>query len=115
LGLRHSTIGYGPSDIGKIMENAVYLHLKVHQWNVTVGSSEGKEVDFVAEKNGEKLYGQVTYMTENDRTVAREFGNLLAIPDNFSKILVTMDNLPAGSSYKGIEQTQLMNFLNREL
>jgi predicted AAA+ superfamily ATPase len=115
LGLRHSIIGYRPSDIGKIMENAVYLHLKVHQWNVTVGASEHKEVDFVAEKNGEKLYVQVTYKMQNDHTVAREFGNLLAIPDNFPKIVVTMDNLPAGSSYKGIEQTHLMNFLNREL
>ncbi|MEI6436646.1 MAG: ATP-binding protein [Bacteroidota bacterium] len=115
LGLRHSIIGYRQADIGKIIENAVFLHLKIHEWNITIGNSEHKEVDFVAERNGEKLYVQVAYLLGNDPTVAREFGNLLAIPDNFPKIVVTMDSLYAGSSYKGIEHIHLLDFLNREL
>ncbi len=115
LGLRNSIIGYRQTDIGKIMENAVFLHLKIHEWNVTVGYSENKEVDFVAEKNGEKLYIQVAYMIENENTIAREFGNLLAIPDNFPKIVITMENFLAGASYKGIEHIHLLTFLNREL
>lgn len=115
LGLRHSIIGYRQADIGKIIENIVFLHLKIHEWNVTVGYSEQKEVDFIAEKNGEKLYIQVAYMLNNENTVAREFGNLLAIADNFPKMVVTMDNLIAGASYKGIIQTHLLDFLNREI
>lgn len=114
LGLRHSIIGYRQADIGKIMENVVFLHLKVHGWNITVGNSENKKVDFVAEKNGEKLYVQVAYMLENEHTIAREFGNLLAIPDNFPKIVVTMENLASGASYKGIEHAHLLDFLNKE-
>jgi uncharacterized protein len=115
LGLRHSITGYRQSDIGKIMENAVFLHLAIHEWNVTVGFNEQKEVDFVAEKNGEKLYVQVAYLVQNDQTEAREFGNLLAIPDNYRKIVVTMDELLAGASYKGIEHKHLLDFLNEEL
>ncbi len=115
LGLRHSIIGYRLTDIGKIMENAVFLHLKIQEWNVTVGYSENKEIDFIAEKNGEKRYIQVAYMLQNDNTIAREYGNLLSIPDNYPKIVVTMDNLMAGASYKGIENVSLKDFLNREL
>lgn len=114
LGLRHSIIGYRQSDIGKIMENAVYLHLKIQDWNIRVGQSENKEIDFVAEKNGEKIYVQVAYVLESEITIAREFGNLLAIPDNFPKIVVTMENLQVGASYKGIEHTHLLDFLNRK-
>ena len=114
IGLRNSIIGYRQTDIGKIMENVVFLHLKIHEWNVTVGYSENKEVDFIAEKNGEKLYIQVAYLIESEVTIAREFGNLLAIPDNYPKIVVTMENTLAGASYKGIEQINLLNFLNRE-
>ncbi|TVQ13748.1 MAG: ATP-binding protein [Bacteroidetes bacterium] len=115
LGLRHSIIGYRQADIGKIMENIVFLHLKIQEWEITVGNSDNKEVDFVAQKNGEKLYVQVAYMVDNEHTAAREFGNLLAIPDNFPKIVVTMENLLAGSSYKGIEHVHLLDFLNRKL
>lgn len=114
LGLRHSVIGYRQADIGKIMENVVFLHLKIQEWNITVGQSEQREVDFIAQKNGEKIYIQVAYMLDNEHTVAREFGNLLAIPDNFPKMVVTMDNLIAGASYKGIQQIHLLDFLNRE-
>ncbi len=71
-------------------------------------------MDFVAQKNGEKLYIQIAYMVDNEQTAAREFGNLLAIPDNFPKIIVTMENLLAGSSYKGIEHIHLLDFLNRK-
>ena len=114
LGLRHSVIGYRQADIGKIMENVVFLHLKIQEWSITVGQSEQREVDFIAQKNGEKIYIQVAYMLDNENTVAREFGNLLAIPDNFPKMVVTMDKLIAGASYKGIQQIHLLDFLNRE-
>lgn len=96
------------------MENVVFLHLKIQVWSITVGQSEQREVDFIAQKNGEKNYIQVAYMLDNENPVAREFGNLLAIPDNFPKMVVTMDKLIAGASYKGIQQIHLLDFLSRE-
>ncbi len=112
LGLRHSIAGYRSADIGKIMENAVFLHLKINDFNVTVGNSNNKEIDFIAEKNNEKTYIQVAYLLQDEKTIAREFDNLLSINDNFRKIVVTMDNLFSGASYKGIEHKHLLDFLN---
>jgi predicted AAA+ superfamily ATPase len=112
LGLRHSMIGYRGADIGKIMENAVFLHLKINDFDVTVGNSNNKEIDFIAEKNNEKIYIQVAYLLQDEQTITREFENLLQINNNYRKIVVTMDNLFSGSSYKGIEHKHLLDFLN---
>jgi len=115
LGLRHAVIGYRTSDIGKIIENAVYLHLIIQEWEVTVGFSNTKEIDFVADKNGERIYIQVAYMLQNQDTIDREFNNLLEISDNYRKMVVTMDNLYSGASYKGIEHKNLIDFLTETL
>jgi len=112
LGLRHSIVGYRSADIGKIMENAVFLHLKINDFEVTVGNSNNKEIDFIAEKNNEKIYIQVAYLLQDEQTITREFENLLQINNNYRKIVVTMDNLFSGSSYKGIEHKHLLDFLN---
>jgi predicted AAA+ superfamily ATPase len=115
IGLRNSIIGYRKTDIGKIMENAVYLHLLINEWSVTVGFSNQLEVDFVATKNGEKMYIQVAYLLQNNSTIEREFGNLLAIEDNYKKIVITMDKLEQGNSYKGISIINLKEFLSDEI
>ena len=65
----------------------------------------------MAEKNDERLYIQVSYMLVDDQTIQREFGNLIAIDDNYPKYVVTMDELAAGTSYKGIRQIHLRDFL----
>jgi len=54
-------------------------------------------------------------MLQHENTVAREFGNLLAIPDNYPRMVITMEDLSAGASYKGIVHIHLLDFLNREL
>jgi predicted AAA+ superfamily ATPase len=77
-----------------------------------VGNSNNKEIDFIAEKNNEKTYIQVAYLLQDEKTIAREFDNLLSINDNYRKIVVTMDNLFSGASYKGIEHKHLLDFLN---
>ena len=114
IGLRHSILGYKQADIGKIIENIVYLHLKIYNWDITVGYSNKKEVDFVATKNGERIYIQVTYLLVSEETIKREFGNLLAIKDNYRKILVSLDSFRGSNTYKGIEHLHLMDFLNQE-
>ena len=70
------------------------------------------EIDFIAEKNGEKLYVQVALSLDAEKTMEREFGNLLAIEDNYPKMVVTMDAFD-GVSYQGIKALDLRSFLNK--
>lgn len=98
-------------DIGKLMENAVCLHLLRQQYRVFVGKTGDKEIDFIAEKNGERLYIQVAYMLYDEETMKREFENLMNIPDQYPKIVVTMDEISIGN-YKGIKQMHLREFLS---
>ena len=110
LGLRHSIIGYRQIDINKILENLVFLHLQIAGYKVTVGKLNNKEIDFVYEKQNERLYIQVAYLiTEENRE--REFGNLLAISDNCPKIVISMDEIIDKGEYKGIKQINIKDFL----
>jgi len=112
LGLRNSIRPFNyRGDIGKLMENAVYLHLRRNNYKVFVGKSGDKEIDFMAEKNGERLYVQVAYQLGNENIIQREFGNLVDIPDNYPKYVVTMDEIQPGNTFKGIRQVHLRNFL----
>jgi len=112
LGLRHSIIGYKANDINNIIENAVYQHLKISGYHVHVGKSGDKEIDFVCEKSGKKIYVQVTYLLQDEKTIKREFGNLLEIKDNYPKYVVSMDDAMTGSDFKGIEHLHIMDFLS---
>lgn len=113
LGLRHVLTSYRQVDINKVLENLVFLHLLIWGYKVTVGQQEGgREVDFVCEKGGQRLYIQVAYLiTEENRE--REFGNLLTIHDNYPKIVVSMDEVGGGSEYQGIRQKNIRDFLLR--
>lgn len=110
LGLRHTLIGYRQVDIGKILENAVYNHLQAVGYAITVGKSGEKEIDFVCEKAGEKLYVQVAYLIADEKTKNREFGNLLEIKDNYPKMVVSLDKM-AGGSYRGVKHVNVLDFL----
>ncbi|MBU2578978.1 ATP-binding protein [Patescibacteria group bacterium] len=112
LGLRHSIIGYKQMDINKIMENLVFLHLQILGYKVFIGQLKNKEVDFVCEKQNKKVYIQVAYLITNENK-EREFGNLLAIKDNYPKIVVSSDEMIDKSDYKGIKHINIRNFLNR--
>ncbi len=110
LGLRHTLCGFRQVDIGKIMENVVFNHLEYCGYNVMVGKLGDREIDFVAVKNNSTVYLQVCYLLPDKKVVEREFGNLLAIRDNYRKIVVSMDEFAAGE-VKGIEHLHLINFL----
>lgn len=115
IGLRNSIVGYKSNDIQKILENVVYLHLRMAGYSVTVGMEDNKEIDFIAQRKGEKLYVQVAYLLSREQTIAREFGNLLAVQDNFPKYVVTMDQTVETSSFKGIERIHIKDFCLRLL
>jgi len=114
LGLRHSVIKYKQVDISKILENLVYMHLRVSGYKVFVGQINGKEIDFVAEKNGKTIYIQVAYLIIDEKTKEREFGNLLTIKDNYEKIVVSMDEGIGDGDYKGIRHIHVREFLGNE-
>ena len=112
LGLRNCIRSFNyRNDIGKLMENSVYLQLLRNGYKVYVGKSGEQEIDFMAEKNGEKLYVQVTYLLTDEKTVQREFGNLVNISDNYPKYVVTMDDFKPSNTFKGIKQLHLREFL----
>lgn len=110
IGLRNSIVGYKLNDIHKILENVVYLHLRMAGYNVSVGIENNKEIDFIAQRSGNKIYVQVAYLLSNEQTMVREFGNLLSIPDNFPKYVVTMDQTTETAKYKGIERVHIKDF-----
>jgi predicted AAA+ superfamily ATPase len=110
LGIRNGLWGYRLEDRGKIMENVVYNHLVFNGYKVQVGTMGDKEVDFIAAKNGEKLYVQVALSINDPATVEREFGNLKQIKDNYPKKVVTMDAF-SGNTVEGIEAQDLRSFL----
>lgn len=110
IGIRNSIVGYKANDIHKLLENIVYLHLRIAGYTVFVGHDGDKEIDFIAEKMGEKIYVQVAYVLSNQETVDREFGNLLNISDNYPKYVVTMDELSDVATYKGISRLHIKDF-----
>ena len=114
FGLRNSIVGgFKLNDIQKILENAVYMHLIRNNFKVFIGQLRDKEIDFIAEKGGIRYYIQVAYKLKLDKTIDREFGNLLNIKDNFPKIVVTMDEL-AGTDYQGIQHIHILDFLKQK-
>lgn len=115
LGLRNLLVGSNRTrDIEKVMENTVYLHLKSLGYKLTVGLLPNGEIDFVAEKNGKTVYFQVAYLIADDKTIEREFGNLLKIPDNYPKYVVSMDSIHGAANYDGITHLSLRTFLKTE-
>jgi predicted AAA+ superfamily ATPase len=110
IGLRNAIAGFSPFDLGQIIENAVFLHLKSNGYSVLIGKQNDKEIDFIAERMGEKIYIQVALRISEKQTAEREFGNLLAIKDNYPKYVITLDDY-SGSSYEGILHIPLRNFL----
>lgn len=111
VGLRNAIVGYKIHDIEKIIENLVFLHLKNSGYKVFVGILRNKEIDFVAEKENERIYIQVAYLLSELQTIEREFGNLLLIKDNYPKYVVSYDAFESTNSWKGIKHLRLIDFL----
>jgi len=90
----------------------VYLELLRRGYEVTVGRTGDKEIDFVCDKRGEKLYVQVTYLLASEETVNREFGAYDNIRDNFPKYVVSLDEFDM--SRNGIKHRNIRDFLLAE-
>ncbi len=115
IGLRNCHLGFNlQRDIQKIIENAIFLHLKVLQYEVFVGQKDKKEIDFVGIKQGKKIYVQATYLMPDEKTREREFGNLTDIQDNYPKYVVSLDPFNQGSDVNGIHHIHLRQFLKMQ-
>lgn len=79
------------ADISGKLENVVYLELIQRGYKVEVGKWNQVEVDFIASKNGNKIYIQVAYLLSDDKVINREFGSLLQIQDAYPKYVLSLD------------------------
>ncbi len=110
ISLLYATMGYKDRQIAGVLENIVFLELKRRGYNVFVGKLEVREIDFIAEKQGKKIYVQVAYKIDNKDTIEREFNPLLEIKDQFPKFVVTMDDFWK-ESIKGVQHIHIADFL----
>lgn len=110
VSLRYSVLGYTVDGVASSLENIVYLELKRRGYDVYIGKIKDKEIDFVATKQNEKIYVQVTQEIKSEKTQKREYEQLLEIRDNYPKYVVMADDF-AGGNYEGIKTMNIVDFL----
>lgn len=111
-GFREAIYGSNMRDIDQVLENIVYIELCRRGYRIFVGKADAMEVDFIAMKNTERIYVQVTYLLASEETMEREFGVLEKILDNYPKYVVSMDEIDRGRN--GIKHLNIRNFLLSE-
>lgn len=102
---------YKQTDIGKIIENIVYLHFRAHGYTIHIGKNKTKEIDFIVEKHWQITYIQVAYLIQSESTRHREFNNLIEIKDNYPKIVLSLDDFVDGD-YQWIQHYNLIDYLS---
>jgi predicted AAA+ superfamily ATPase len=108
--MRYSVVGYTPDSVAAMLENVVYLELLRRGYDVHIGQLPVGEIDFVAERQGNKLYIQITQQIDSSATENREYGRLLDIRDNYPKYVLRTDDF-AGGNYEGIKSMHVADFL----
>lgn len=108
--LRYSVLGYNADTVAASLENVVYLELCRRGYTVNIGKTLDGEIDFVATRQGEKLYIQVTQEIKSEKTEHREYDRLLAVSDNHPKYVLLTDDF-AGGNYQGIKTMHVADFL----
>lgn len=112
-GIQHAILGYRDRNISGVLENIVYNELTARGYTVFIGKLQDKEIDFIAERRNEKLYVQVTYKMESEKTIKREFAPLLSIRDHYPKFVVSMDE-NFQDNIEGVRHVALFEFLTSE-
>lgn len=110
LGIRNLILPKKSYDLGFSVENVVYFELLRRGYKVSVGKYGNTEIDFVAERNGELEYIQVTADMTAKETFDRELAPLIAIKDNYRKRVLTLDKFTVGN-YDGIEVKNVVEWL----
>lgn len=110
VALRYSVLGYNEDSVAASLENVVYLELLRRGYEVYIGKTPDGEVDFVATRQGEKLYVQVTQEITSEKTEKREYERLLEIRDNYPKYVLLTNDF-AGGNHEGIQTMHVADFL----
>lgn len=110
LGLKNYLLGYRGADTGHAIENLVYFELKRREYDVAVGKTGNREIDFIATKTREKKYIQVTERMEEESTKESELSPLRSIRDNHEKIVIQRYG-PSGETEDGIKIINLCDYL----
>ena len=113
ISLLYATMGYKDRMVSGVLENIVFLELKRRNYAVYTGKSDSREIDFITEKQGKKLYVQVAYKLESRETVDREFSPLLDIRDQYPKYVVTMDDFWK-ENVEGVQHVHISDYLLME-
>ena len=108
-GVREAVFGGNQRDINLVLENIVYLELLRRGYVVTVGKIGDKEIDFICESQGNRLYIQVAYLLASEETIQREFGVYERVRDNYPKYVLTLDEFDM--SRDGIKHRNIREFL----
>lgn len=109
-GLKNVLAGFSSYDTGSSYENIVYMELLRRGYEVYVGKYNDLEIDFVAVSPNEKIYYQVTRSLLSEDVENREKKSLLAINDNYKKVILTMD-MAYNKIIEGIEVKNIVDFL----
>lgn len=110
VALRYSVLGYNEDSVAASLENVVYLELLRRGYEVYIGKTPDGKVDFVATRQGEKLYVQVTQEITSEKTEKREYERLLEIHDNYPKYVLLTNDF-AGGNHEGIQTMHVADFL----
>lgn len=110
IGIRNNLLGLRNMDYGHVLENIVYLELLRRGFDVYIGKIGNMEVDFIAKKTNKKVYYQVSASILDEKTKERELRSLLTIPDQYEKVLLTMDN-PYVEDFEGVKWKNIIDFL----
>lgn len=108
-GLKEAVLGGNLRDINLTLENIVFLELLRRGYKVSVGKVNELEIDFVCDKQLDKIYIQVTYLLASQETIEREFGAFQDVSDNYPKYVVSLDEFDM--SRDGIKHRNIRDFL----
>ena len=107
---KYSVLGYNDQSVAAMLENVVYLELLRRGYDVCIGKTQNGEIDFIATRQNDKLYIQITREIKSEETERREYDRLLEIRDNYPKYLLRTDDF-AGGNYQGIKTMHVADFL----
>ena len=109
-GLKNIIDGISHYDSGSSYENLIYIELLRRGYEVYIGQYNDKKIDFIAVKPNEKIYYQVSRSILDEKVEEREKRSLLAINDNYKKVILTMDHVK-NKEIEGIEVINIIDFL----
>jgi hypothetical protein len=113
IGLRRMVLGSRGFDVGRVLENEVYLELLHRHSQVYVGKNDQLEVDFVTMNTDGLAYYQVAATVRDPATLERELASLRNIDDHYPKYLLTLDDDP-DSNYDGILRINALKWMMNE-